>query len=76
MFIEFATESNHLTFEMVQKGQMFIDQYNQLCQKSCLEENQAWIIAVSNGTPEGRNKYFTDEQEIKKILPQIKKITF
>lgn len=76
MFVEFENESNQLVFRMVKDGQMFIDKDGNLCQKSTDDENEGWCIANSDGEPSGAMSHYEDNEAIRKILPNIKKISF
>lgn len=77
MKIEFEPENKLiLTFNMVKDGQLFVSMANKLFQNSREEENEAWLIADSDGNPCGETNYFSDDTQIKRILPLIRHIAF
>jgi len=80
MHIEFETEvSGKLTFGMVRGGQLFVSVFGDLYQKSWDEaddENNAWRISNSDGEPRGGISDFDPEEEIKRILPPIRRIAY
>lgn len=65
-----------ITFGMVRDGQLFIGINGFLYQKSSDEYNQAWCLSDEKGDPMGAEHNFSDDEEIRKILPTLKKISF
>lgn len=80
MHIEFEADiTPKLTFNMVRPGQMFVEKFGDLYQKSWDEddeENNAWRISNSDGEPRGGVYDFSQDEEIKRILPPIRRIAF
>lgn len=74
--IEFETDAADLVFQMVGKGQMFIDDAGNLLQRAFDNCNDAWKICNAAGEPRGELYHFDDNDRIKKILPSIRRIAF
>jgi hypothetical protein len=63
-----------LIFDMVEVDQFFIDKDGWLCQK--YSDLQYFAIACSEGTPSAQHYHIDRYTEIKKILPEVKRITW
>lgn len=81
MNIEFEPlPPRHLTFSMVEAGELFVCSDGNLYQKSydCEDEETeiAWMICDSDGDSQGRQICFAPHDKIERILPKIKRISF
>ena len=85
MKIEFDIEASSLvlTFSMVPPGGLFVAWDGCLCQRDSNDDNdssddchQAWQICTHDGEVEAGGLTFTLHEEIKRILPKIKRIQF
>ncbi len=79
MPIKFISEeeknTENLTLHDVEEHQFFVSKYGQLCQK--IDRSSYQVIAQHNGEPYAGLVMHRDEyDDIKKILPKIKKIEF
>lgn len=77
---DIAASSLVLTFTMVPPGGLFVDLDDCLCQRSSDSDpqasGQAWQICDQKGEIESGWLQFKEHQEIKRILPRIKRIQF
>ena len=81
MIIEFEIyHTTHLTFAMVEAGQLFVCVEGNLYQKSYDsdddEKEMAWMICDKDGAPQGQCITFYSDEKIDRILPKIKRISF